>query len=171
MLNPKSIFHDALQRLLPEVFAGVLPVLRQEIPGGGVSVVLFDSEKGADEKGNKKVVAKFCREDMVKALKDADPDQYLSMLDTGMEPLPALAVREKLAKGFGDGALGEDANAIFAFLMEERPCGCPRPPCAHSARTRQCEKRLYASAGPVYPGGGNGRVLHLLPGPGGTALV
>lgn len=119
MLDPKTVFHDACQRLPSDVFRAVFPVLQKEMPGGGVSIALFDTERNIDETGNKKIVAELCREERKIALKNADPDAYLALLETGVEPLPVQDVREKLARGYGEGALGVDADVIYAFVMEE----------------------------------------------------
>lgn len=119
MLYPRQVFYDAAQYLEPEVFEQVLPILRADTPGGGISLALFFANSGNWKGAGKAVFLKHCREDMVKALQGADPEQYLSLLDEGMEPLPAGDVREKLARWFGAGIMGENADVIRAFVMAD----------------------------------------------------
>ena len=119
MLYPVQVFYDAAQYLEPEVFENVLPVLRADTPGGGTSLVLFYAKASVARKFNNEALLKHCREDIEKALIDSDPDQYLALLETGIEPLPTQCIREKLAKGFSAGTLGVHADVIRAFVLEE----------------------------------------------------
>ena len=119
MLYPRQVFYDAAQYLEPEVFGQVLPVLREDTPGGGISLALFFANSGSWKEAGKEVFRKHCREDLVMALRRADPDQYLSLVDEGMEPLPVPDIREKLARGFGAGIMGKNADVIYTFVMED----------------------------------------------------
>ena len=119
MLYPKQVFFDAAHYLEPADFGQILSVLREDTPGGGISLALFFANSGNWAGAAKEVFLEHCREDMVKAMQNADPDQYLSLLDEGMEPLPARDVREKLARWFGAGCVAENAGRIRAFVMEE----------------------------------------------------
>lgn len=119
MLNPKQVLLYAVRHLEPEAFRKMLPVLLSDTPGGGTSLVLFYAKAGTVEKANHEAIVKHCADDITRALEDSEPDQYLALLETGVEPLPAQRVREKLAKGFSAGTLGVYADAIHAFVMEE----------------------------------------------------
>ena len=43
MLYPKKLFYDAIEYLPKEWIPLILPLLVEELPGGGVSMVLFGS--------------------------------------------------------------------------------------------------------------------------------
>lgn len=120
MLNPRTIVQEALARIPADVFATVLPALREAIPGGGVTVVCLAMERGADDLGNQRQLLTLCREDLPQVMHHSDPDQYLRLVDTGMEPLPAAELREKLARSFCAIRTPAETEIIHSFLTSER---------------------------------------------------
>jgi len=120
MLNPRTMVQEAMARLPADVFASVLPVLRQETPGGGVSVVCLTMERGVDDMGNQKQILQQCREDVPGALLESDPDQYVRLVDMGMDSLPAPLLREKLARSFCAQRTPDETEIIYDFLTTQR---------------------------------------------------
>ena len=119
MLNPRSIVETVMKRMPPDVVESVLPLLREEIPGGGATVLCFAMEHGVDDFGNQKLLLKHCREDIHEALLESMPDQYLRMVDSGIDPLPPELLREKLVRSFCGLRDPAERGIITAFLTEE----------------------------------------------------
>ena len=119
MLNPRTMVQEAIQHLPKDVFATVVPVLRETIPGGGTTVICLAMERSSDDRGNQKQLLTLLREDMPAAMLQCNADQYSRLVDAGMEPLPKELLREKLARSICMERTPAESELIYDFLMTE----------------------------------------------------
>ena len=115
MLYPKKLFYDAIEYLPKEWIPLILPLLVEELPGGGVSMVLF----GSTNSEIYKVCRDACQPYLRQAMEYADPEQYhlLMQKEKGME-LTMEELRIKLARGLSGCVFSADKQAAFDYLMD-----------------------------------------------------
>ena len=116
VLNPKLVLRNFYDCLPHALFVEAVELLRQDMPGGGATMLLF----ACAHSEMYKICREICMTDLHEAIKYADAAQFTVLMqrEKGME-IPMDEFRKKLVHSLSGCVYAHDKQAALDYLMEQ----------------------------------------------------
>ena len=118
MLHPRQLFKDAMMYLPKASVPGYLPILREVLPGGGATMLLFAVHYSEHYPICKATLPDTHAADLAQAIKYADPEEFKYLTNHEKLPITPAQVREKLVTGIVKCTYSADIDLARAYLTE-----------------------------------------------------
>ena len=118
MLHPRQLFYDAMAFLPKASVPEYLPLLRDVLPGGGITLILFAVHHTEHFKLCRATLPDTFDADFEGAMEHANPEEYLYLIDHEKHALSPAKIREKMVTSLVKCTYQVDEDLARAYLTE-----------------------------------------------------
>ena len=118
MLHPRQLFYDAMEFLPKASIPQYLPLLRDVLPGGGITLILFAVHHTEHFKLCRATLPDTFDAEFEGAMEHATSEEYLYLIDHQKHALSPAKIREKMVTGLVKCTNKADEDLARAYLTE-----------------------------------------------------